>query len=509
MERKIVEYLIDNKSLRHIEKALHVGYRRVKRVMEKAREYGYLDGTVPLPQYPEAIFPDPADGRSLKQSENDLLLKDKEEWIKDRLEAGWKPITVFEELPVEVGRSSFYRFLHRNKLYDTGITGRRVIPEIVHNPGEALLLDWGKLCTAYDPMTGKNRTVWMFVGILGFSRFMMVRLVWKLDLQTTLDNIESMFRELGGVTERLTSDNPKIFATEASKYEPLLNPVFERFANHYGIKIECLPPRDPQKKGKVERPMSYIRRLFQAHGKWQGIKEAQSYMDKKIALANERKHGTTIKRPIEQFLDIEVKHLKSLPSLSYEIEQYHEGRVRKDGHVRFANKYYSVASNFIGKEVSIIANSKLVSIFYKGRCIETHERVTDPNISKSTKNNHLRPWERMLKDSSIYRSRAAAIGPDVDRLISVILEKGKGFVDTRKVWGILSLDKTFPKAVINEACKKAIELNSYSYRTVKTLANLTLAPEPEKVKPVVSLEKYKFLRSLSTYSDYLQERGEK
>jgi len=40
---------------------------------------------------------------------------------------------------------------------------------------------------------------------------------------------------------------------------------------HYQVQMECLPPRDPQKKGKVERMMPYVRRLFQAHGEWQGI----------------------------------------------------------------------------------------------------------------------------------------------------------------------------------------------------------------------------------------------
>jgi len=84
---------------------------------------------------------------------------------------------------------------------------------------------------------------------------------------TTIDAIESMFREIGGVPERLTSDNPKCFAIEASPYEPLLNPGLELFLSHYKVQMECLPPADPQKKGKVERMMPYVRRIYEAHGK--------------------------------------------------------------------------------------------------------------------------------------------------------------------------------------------------------------------------------------------------
>jgi transposase len=112
---------------------------------------------------------------------------------------------------------------------------RRVVPEIIHRPGEALILDWGKLRDYVDPETNKKVTVWAFVGTLGFSRFMMVKLVRTNDLSTTVEAIESMFREMSGIPERLTSDNPKCFAIEASFYEPVLNPGLELFLAHYNV----------------------------------------------------------------------------------------------------------------------------------------------------------------------------------------------------------------------------------------------------------------------------------
>ena len=78
---------------------------------------------------------------------------------------------------------------------------------------------------------------------------MMVRLVWTMDTVTTLQAMEGMFRQIQGVPFKVTIDNPKCIALEASDYEPLLNPAVERFASHYGVVIECLPPADPEKKG--------------------------------------------------------------------------------------------------------------------------------------------------------------------------------------------------------------------------------------------------------------------
>lgn len=516
MDRKIVELLMGGAGVKNIARSLHAGKRRVRMLCKKAKQYGYLKedgtrGTVALPPYPEPIFPDPADKRSLKASPQDPLLEPHRAWMEERLRAGWHAVTVFEELPVKgIGRSSFYRYLDRYQLNRLGEEDRGVIPEIIHQPGEALLVDWGKLCSVVDPSTGKKRTVWMFTGILGYSRYLMIRLVWTNDVSTTLSVLESMFRELGGVAVRVTSDNPKCFALEASRYEPLLNPAYERFAAHYGIVIECLPPADPEKKGKIERPMPYCRRLYEAHGEvWHGLEEAQAYMDKKMAIANERKHGTTLRRPRQVFAEEEKSRLKELPATAYEIEQYHEGIVRRcDGHVRFSNKYYSLDEQYKNKTVVVLGDSKIVRIYYQGKLLEVHDRITDPNQTKSTKPQHLKPWERALRDDSMYRQRAVKLGSSVDAVILAILKQGNGFVDTRKIWGILSLDKSYSAEKINAACEKAFKLGVLSFRAVKSLleaqkdreeAQAAAAGQAQKAAPAA----HKFVRPLSEYEEQL------
>ena len=55
MERKIVELTLVGVSLNQISKQLQVGKRRVRETLELAARVGYLDGTVELPKYPEAL----------------------------------------------------------------------------------------------------------------------------------------------------------------------------------------------------------------------------------------------------------------------------------------------------------------------------------------------------------------------------------------------------------------------------------------------------------------------
>lgn len=517
MDRKIVEMLAARAAVKVIARSLHVGKNRIKGLRELARKHGYLSaegygpGPTAIPAYPEALFPDRPDGRSEKTSDEHCLLDREREWIKERLEVGWQPITVFEELPGALGgvsRSSFYRYLKRAGLDKEGRHYRRVVPEIVHQPGEALLVDWGKLCDAYNPMTGKKGAVWAFVGVLGFSRLRMVRLVWRMDVETTLRVLEDMFRELGGVPKKVTMDNAKCIALEASRYEAALNPVAERFAGHYGFYFECLPPAEPQMKGHVERQIPYVRRLRQSRdGAWANLDAEEAHLRRKLGLANEQLHGTTRRRPREVFAAEERAQLKELPSLAYEVERYHEGPVRKDGYVRFDNKYYAAGSDFIGKTVSVIADSKQVALYHEGRLLEVHGRLNGPLQMKAVKPHQLKPWERTIQDGAFYCRRAEELGPNVKAWVEEVLRQGQGFVDTRKVWGVLSLDKRYGREAIDGACARALALGSTSYRMVMKMLGVAEAlgqagaavPAPTARREAA----YKYTRSLEDYQALL------
>jgi hypothetical protein len=357
------------------------------------------------------------------------------------------------------------------------------------------------------------------IAVLGFSRYLCARVVWRNDVRTTLSAIESIWQEVGGVTSRLTSDNPKCFALTACRYEPVLNPAFERFAAHYGFTIECLPPRDPQKKGKIERMVPYVRRLYEAHGEFISQDESQQYINNKLAIANQRRHGTTQRRPIDD-LSVERTHLRELPALAYEIEESATSKVRQDGHVRFANRYYSVDERFVGEDVLILGCSTQLAIYHAGQLIETHHRLIDPYRAKQTKPQHLKPWERALSEDSIYRQRARKLGPFVEQMIVMVLHQGQGFIDTRKVWGILCLDKQYAPALINAACQRALELNNHGYRAVLRLLkqspntkssstaransqSTATDDNPSTLTSESSLVQYKYTRDLSVYSQQL------
>ena len=99
-------------------------------------------------------------------------------------------------------------------------------------------------------------------------------------------------------------------------------------------------------------------------------------------------------------------------------------------------------------------------------------------------------------------------------MILRLIQRGEGFIDQRKIWGILSLDKRYSKTQIDMACKRALEMESLSYRTVKRLLEIEEARileeagraqegEPGSEFAAAKEKPHKYVRPLSVYQEQL------
>lgn len=126
VDRKIVEQFRAGQSASQISNQFSKGKGYVIKFRDLAVEYGFLEQISlepklfrsterKLPDFPEALFPI-TDLRKSKPAEADALLDPHKKWILERLNLGWSPQTIFEEVPVSVPRASFYRYLERQHL---------------------------------------------------------------------------------------------------------------------------------------------------------------------------------------------------------------------------------------------------------------------------------------------------------------------------------------------------------------------------------------------------------
>ena len=101
--------------------------------------------------------------------------------------------------------------------------------------------------------------------VLGYSRLLWCRFYPRQDMATLMDGIEEAVLYFGGVPQELLFDQMKAVITRDLRLEGgalVRNAEFLRFAHHWGFTPRACRPYRAQTKGKVERPVRYLRGNF-------------------------------------------------------------------------------------------------------------------------------------------------------------------------------------------------------------------------------------------------------
>src|SRR5690606_18625353 len=98
--------------------------------------------------------------------------------------------------------------------------------------------------------------------VLGYSRLLWLRFYRRQDMRTLLVGLEEAFSYFGGVPRELLFDQMRAVITKDLRMEGgqlVRNAEFLRFAEHWGFTPRACRPYRAQTKGKVERPVRYVR----------------------------------------------------------------------------------------------------------------------------------------------------------------------------------------------------------------------------------------------------------
>ena len=141
--------------------------------------------------------------------------------------------------------------------------------------------------------------------VLGYSRLLWCRFYLRQDMRTLIDGLEDAFRYFGGVPQELLFDQMKAVITRDLRLQGgalVRNLEFLRFAHHWSFTPRACRPYRAQTKGKVERPVRYLRDNF-VYGRTFANdadldRQGRQWLDE---VANVRVHATTRERPRDRF----------------------------------------------------------------------------------------------------------------------------------------------------------------------------------------------------------------
>jgi len=210
---------------------------------------------------------------------------------------------------------------------------------------------------------GTIQTVYCFIMVLGFSRNMYVEFIEKCTMVNFLECHQNAFGYFGGIPAEILYDNLKNVVIKRHVGSIDWNKTFEGFCFHYGFKPIVAPAYSPWVKGKVERPIKYVRERFWNGYQYHNLEQSNKDIIKWITeVANKRVHGTT-HETIDSRFEKEQKHLSPNPARPYDVSEKVYRKVYKDCQVSFGANKYVVPYQVVGKIILLKIRNGKITIF--------------------------------------------------------------------------------------------------------------------------------------------------
>lgn len=243
-------------------------------------------------------------------------------------------------------------------------------------PGECAQVDWG----SYGSVTvaDTTRRLSFFAMVLCYSRMMYVEFTVSQTMEHFLGCHQNAFDWFGAVPEKIMVDNLKsaVLRRIVGK-DPIFNPKYLDFANHYGFTIVPCAVGKGNEKGRVESGVGYVKKNFLAGldiTDFNALSPAITHWLNTVA--NVRIHGETGKRPVDRF-QRERQSMKCMPPYPYDIATIDQVRASRQFRVAVDGNRYSVPAEYAGAALTLKTYPDRICIYHQQKLIARHVRSYD------------------------------------------------------------------------------------------------------------------------------------
>jgi len=188
-----------------------------------------------------------------------------------------------------------------------------------------------------------------------------------------MDSHIAAFHYLGGVPAETLYDNMRHVVITNKAGQRHFNPEIIDFATHYGFIPEACPAYSPWVKGKVERPIDYIRERFWRGYRFESLEKANTdlrcWLD---TVANHRIHGTH-RHPVSRRWQQEKSHLGLLPLGDYDTSLKVFRTVYRDCQVSYDTNRYILPHHVVGKRIMLKIKNGTIRFFHDEQLLATYK----------------------------------------------------------------------------------------------------------------------------------------
>ncbi|HEX5222238.1 MAG TPA: IS21 family transposase [Verrucomicrobiae bacterium] len=360
-------------------------------------------------------------------------------------------------------------------------------------PGEELQVDFG--LGGWVIEDGKRRRPHLFRAVLSHSRKAYSEVVWRQSSESFIRCLENAFRYFGGVPATVVIDNLKAGVIQADWFDPELNPKLEEFARYYGTVILPTKPAMPRHKGKIESGVKYAQNNAVKGRTFTSLTEQNSFLsDWEKNVADTRIHGTTRRQVGKLFEEVEGRALHPLPVGLFPVFEEARRTVHRDGYVEFKRAYYSAPPEYVGRQVWVRQETRLLRLYNTRReQIALHALAEPGKFTTDSAHLHSRKRHIIERGADYLLDRCRMIGP-LTGTWAEVMHQTRGPQSLRVMQGLLQLAEKHPAAELEKAARVATHHGTWRLQDLKRLLDL-----PGNVVQMDFLESHPLIRSLEAY----------
>lgn len=266
------------------------------------------------------------------------------------------------------GISILKQYLHSKR---SASSTPRAFVRVESLPGDRFEIDWGHFGSLH--YEGDARKLYAFSLVECHSRMMYVEFTHSQCFETFIRCHIHAFESLDGIARELVYDNLSTAVADHDGNLVRFNPRFLAFAREFGFIPRACHVASPWEKGKVERAgIGYLRQNFWPLRQFRDLPDVNAQVRQWLnEIANVRTHSETREQPTERF---RPDGLRPLPSLRPDYRDTVEALVYKDIRLQFDANRYCVPARYVGRRLTVKADSSSVVIYDQQREIATYAR---------------------------------------------------------------------------------------------------------------------------------------
>jgi transposase len=285
---------------------------------------------------------------------------------------------------------------------------------------------------------------------------------------------------MGGAARRCVIDNTSIVIAHGTGRKAVIAPEMEAFCERFGFTFLAHAVGDANRKGRIERPFSYVENNFYPGRTFTDLSDLNRQMAawcEKVNAKGRRHLGGSA--PVTLFQS-EKPHLLPLPLYVPEVYALHPRVVDLEGMVNLHNNRYSVPEDLIGRRVEVRETKDKVTVMTGHALAACHDRMEDGAGGRSVLPEHRHKGRPHRKGEALPAMPEEKIllgqGGELEALAKALRQKcGRAAIRAIRHLHRMYLD--YPADALKKAAAAALSHGLFDTSRIERMVLRTIAGE--------------------------------